>query len=42
MSGGGGARNWLVELITNGMHSPQCAPIASGNKLTGSCRQCPG
>ena len=31
-----------VELTTNGMHSPQCAPSASGIKLIGSCRQCPG
>ena len=34
--------DWLVEVTTNGMHWPQCAPSASGIKLIGSCRQCPG
>src|SRR3989442_11663411 len=41
IGGRGGARNWVGESITNGLHSPQYGPITNGNKLTGSCRQCP-
>ena len=42
MSGGGGTRNCRPDLRTNGATSPQCAPIASGIRLTGSWRHLPG